>query len=113
MKDVIEQQRLRLLNFVEPGHALRGEINMSFNALQVEVDFMIAHLEGNAGRLEVAARKLSNTGVLLNRFARALRYYARRLSDSTAQPEGAGLAAELPERKLIVLPGTNGDPHTE
>jgi hypothetical protein len=106
LKDVIEQQRQRLLNFVDIGHPLRGEIDMAFNTLQVEADFVIAHLEGDAGRLEVAARKLSMTAVLLNRFAKALRYYARRLGDSSAPEERM---AEPQQQKLIVLPGSEPD----
>jgi hypothetical protein len=112
MKDVIEEQRQALLKGLHPlwnselegmrviAKALDGAVRESFQKIQVEADYVIAHLEGDAGRLEMAAPKLPHVGRLLSGFAKALRYYARRLADSNATKD------ENPSN-LIVLPGAD------
>ena len=114
MKDVIEEQRQLLLKETRPlwnselesdrkiAAALDGSIREVFHKIEVEVDFVIAHLEGDAGRLEMGARKVVATRPLLVQFAKAMRYYARRL-------ESSGVANESEETRLIVLPPNGYD----
>ena len=104
MKDVIEEQRLYLLEkLANAGHGwpLRSLVNESFLKIANEADFIINRLQGEAGIVERAAEKLPNTAELLRRWAQVLRGYAARVENSQAREfnkrDGAHGVSALPD----------------
>jgi hypothetical protein len=112
MKDVIQNELAKVLGWLthlpdsDEKKDLRGIVLEAFNAVSVEVDFMIRRLEGDAGLIERLTRKLSNTAVLHLRYVKLLKNYAARLKDSTwIEPRDGN------EKNLIMLPGSEPDGH--
>lgn len=107
MKDMIEEQRERLLEYfgckAQPANTdpvdARRVINEAFLKIAAESDFIIARLRGEAGMIEVAARKMPHTTKLLMTMATLMRGYAARLEDSQAPAFN---------KKIITLNGVDG-----
>jgi hypothetical protein len=110
MKDVIEEQRQALAEKLRDltGHlasdlGLRSRINLAINEsflkITNEADFIVTRMQGDAGQIEQAARRLPSVGKLLRHYAGLLRGYAARLESSQA-PE-----VDPNRSKIITLDG--------
>ncbi len=113
MKDVIEEQRQLLLKETKPlwnsesesdrklAAAIDYSVRECFQRIQVEADFLINRMQGDAGLIERAATKLPSVGDMLQRYAELLRGYAARLESSQAPEVG-------PNRSKIITLDGNG-----
>lgn len=110
MKDVIEEERKKLVEFIESeewglveGLDMRQRLDEAFLKIANEADFIINRLQGEAGIVERAAEKLPNTSELLLRWAQVLRGYAARVENSEA-PEFNKRSVPVSESNIIAPP---------
>jgi len=115
MKDVIEERQV-LLKETRPlwnseaesdrklAAAIDYVIKEAFLKIQVEADFIINRLRGEAGIIERAAGKLPRTKDVLIAQANIMRGYAARIEDSQA-PEFNERSVPVIESNIITPPG--------
>lgn len=92
MKKVLDEQRHGCLEELENGELTVAKLRASFDAIDTELGWFLAKLDGDARKMEMAAPKLPVTGELVKNYAAMLRAYADMLR------------GEKKEESRIILP---------